>query len=92
MEKSELDFYRENIDKIDIVISECIDRRMALSREIGKIKKEEGLPLKDEAREEAVRNRLKTLHPSVSDEIDTVYSAIFKASREVQKRELSDDR
>ena len=52
-----LDEIRREIDKVDEKIAELFLRRMRAVREVAAYKKERGLPILDEAREEAVLRR-----------------------------------
>ena len=52
-----LEKVRNQIDRIDERISELFNERQRLAAEIAKIKKEEGLPTQDLAREEEIMKR-----------------------------------
>ena len=58
-----LDQYRKEINRIDNELAKLFEERMLVSKAIGEYKKEKGLPVKDEARENAViekgRQRIK---------------------------------
>ncbi|GAB6101763.1 hypothetical protein JCM16138_09860 [Thermococcus atlanticus] len=48
---------RKRIDMIDEQIIELLEERVRIAREIGEIKRELGLPIRDEKREEEVLRR-----------------------------------
>jgi len=48
---------RERIDQIDEEISKLLDERIAVAKEIGKVKREEGIPITDTHREKIVLDR-----------------------------------
>ena len=59
--------------------------RMQLSQEIGKIKKENGLPVFDAAREEEIlKKSAEAAGPEFSEPIQALYQRIFELSRSVQ--------
>lgn len=74
---------RKRIDHIDEQIVRLLDERMGIAFEIGKIKKEETLPVYDAEREEQVYARLREL-PKLSirdDELRELYEHIIRISR-----------
>lgn len=52
---------RENIDKLDEQISRLLLRRLEIAVELGNLKCEAGLPMKDAHREEDVLERVSTV-------------------------------
>ncbi len=65
---------RNEIDKIDEKILELLDRRMAIASEIGRIKRNLGIPIEDIKREEEILNKA------------GIYREIFKKILEHSKR------
>lgn len=55
---SNLDNLRENIDKVDLQILKLFQKRTVLVSEIGKIKKEKNLKIKDIKREKEVLEKI----------------------------------
>ncbi len=83
-----LEDLRKEIDECDSEIIRLLKRRMEISREIGKIKKENNLPLYDGKREEALMEKLKGMSSEIlsKETIDNIYREILFASKELQNR------
>lgn len=77
---------RKEIDTIDEHMMELFKKRMAVSKNIGKIKKVMGLPIIDNAREEMILEKRKALLGN--DELWPYYQAflvkLFDLSKEYQ--------
>ncbi|MDD3094885.1 MAG: chorismate mutase [Candidatus Neomarinimicrobiota bacterium] len=74
---------RKKIDHIDEQLVKLLDERMGLAFEIGKIKKEKGLPVLDAGRETEVFAHLQAL-PRISirdDELQELFEHIIRISR-----------
>ena len=79
---------RGEIDRLDASIAPQLASRMRLSDEIGRIKKERALPVRDEAREEALLRRVRALaEADGADSIERVYRAVLAESRARQDGE-----
>ena len=74
---------RGKIDEIDEEILNLLKKRVELAGTIGALKREKGLPIRDEAREEEVYARLseraKALGIAVSD-LKSIYSCLLYTS------------
>lgn len=83
-----LEDLRKEIDECDSEIIRLLKRRMEISREIGKIKKENNLPLYDGKREEALMEKLEGMSSEIlsKETIDNIYREILFASKELQNR------
>jgi len=82
-----LDEYREQIDSIDAEIACLIAQRMALSDCIGSYKRQNGLPVRNKAREEQVVSQaVSGIGPAYADSVRIVYETIFSESRARQER------
>jgi len=57
-EVKELDELREKIEDLDMQIIDLIDKRMSVVEEIAKVKRNEGLPIMDEEREEELASKI----------------------------------
>jgi len=53
-----LEELREIIDEIDEQLIRLLEARMEVCRELGRLKKESGVPIRDRAREESVLSRV----------------------------------
>ncbi len=80
---------RKEIDCIDEEIAKLIDKRMSVAKNIAKIKREEGIAVLDENRENAVLEKVSSL---VEDEcknaIKSVYKTIMQESKKIQCEDL----
>ncbi len=88
MESNELKPLREEIDKLDVRILQLINERMALVKEVGRIKARRGLALFDPSREEAIYDRLSKVNagPLTNASVRAIYREIMAASRLLQYR------
>lgn len=74
---------RKRIDHIDEQLVKLLDERMELAFEIGRFKKEKGLPVLDAGREAEVFANLRAL-PKISirdDELQELFEHIIRISR-----------
>ncbi len=78
--------FRRRLDGIDGDLVALFLERMAISREIGKYKRENGLPVRDAAREEQiiVKNRAAAKTARDADAVEALYKLIFELSRAAQ--------
>lgn len=68
---------RKEIDKIDKQIIELLEKRVRIAKEIGEIKRELNLPVRDEKREEEVLRR--------AGKFREVFEKIVEVCRDVQR-------
>ncbi len=59
-----LEEYREEIDRINREIAELISERMEVVEKVGEYKKEKGMEIKDEDREEVVKRQFANIFSS----------------------------
>jgi chorismate mutase len=57
----DLEDYRQEIDRLNAEITDAISRRMNVVEEIGEYKKENNMEIKDEGREEKVKQQFEKL-------------------------------
>ncbi len=57
----DLEDYREEIDRVNRDIVDAVSRRMNIVEEIGEYKKQNGMEMKDEGREEVVKQQFEKL-------------------------------
>ena len=80
---------RKQIDRVDEQILTLLRERVSISEEIGKVKAENGLPIRDEQREREVLDRVaseaevKGIDPEIARRI---FREIIELSVEAQKR------
>lgn len=75
---------RKKIDEVDDELIEVLGRRFTLTREMRELKVREGLPGRDEKREQAIIERmLAKSDPAERDTVFGVYERIFNGSRGV---------
>lgn len=57
----DLEDYRKEIDRVNAEIVDAVSRRMNIVEEIGEYKKQNGMEIKDENREEIVKDQFEKL-------------------------------
>lgn len=80
-----LESFRKQIDRTDKQLIKILERRFAISRQIGRFKKANKMPIKNGKRELAIiENRTKEtrLNPKFTKKL---FKLIFKESRRLQK-------
>ena len=84
---SELDVLRKDIDRLDHEIAELLLARFAVVKEIGAVKKRDGMPITNAGREEVViaQVRSRALDPADKDALEKVYRAVIQASKDLEK-------
>ncbi|MDR2686818.1 MAG: chorismate mutase [Oscillospiraceae bacterium] len=81
-----LDELRVEIDAVDDELAALLARRMALAARVAATKRETGAPVLQPAREKAILSRLGAgMEARYIPALETVYEAIFRASREWQE-------
>ena len=78
---------RQAIDEIDEKILNLINQRLSLAKQIGDLKKQGGIQIKDSGREKEILNRLqeKNNGPVGSDGLRNIFNAIIAEGRNVQR-------
>ena len=89
----ELDELRIKIDEIDKRLVEDVRERMKGSAEIGRYKREQGIPVFDPKREREVLQKIVDLagDPELSSYYRVLYSLLFELSRSYQNRLINDN-
>lgn len=77
---------RTEIDAIDTQIVELLSRRIAVAKDIARLKLAAGLPICDPSREQDVVDRAKSLANSRVSEtaVESIFDAILEESKRVQ--------
>lgn len=79
---------RHEIDEIDQQLIALIGARFQVTERVGQIKKQKGLPIFDQQREEKILAKVAQLaHPSFVKEVTEVYQAMMAISKEQQKEQ-----
>ncbi|HUE87202.1 MAG TPA: chorismate mutase [Vicinamibacterales bacterium] len=91
-EELSLESLREEIDRIDEVIVRLLDRRARCAFAIGRIKKEQGLPIYEPQREATVIAHVKELNVKLGGPLDEpaivrLYERIMDEARRIQRIE-----
>jgi chorismate mutase/prephenate dehydratase len=78
---------REKIDRIDRQLVTLLNRRAALARKIGEIKKKKGLDVYDPSREDAILAALERENPGPfpPESLTAIFREIFAASRHLEE-------
>ena len=84
--KTDIGMLRQAIDEIDEKILDLINQRLSLAKQLGDLKKQGGIQIKDRGREEEILNRLLTKNngPVRTDGLRNIFEAIISEGRKVQ--------
>ena len=86
-----IEFYRNEIDRIDRELVRLFCARMEAAENIGRIKKQNGLPVENAARESAVLDTAAGCAPDrYKQSVAELYKAIFAISKSYQS-EMPED-
>lgn len=88
MDDRELKLLRGRIDKIDDRLLALFCERMDVSGQIGRLKRTQGLPVRDTAREEELLRGVRERAGSYADEAEQLYRGILELSRRAQEKLL----
>ncbi|MFA5692736.1 MAG: chorismate mutase [Acholeplasmataceae bacterium] len=75
---------RNNIDEIDNELIELLKKRFSIVIDVKKYKSINKLPVLDENREKEINLKLKNKSGNFYKEIDLIYQAILKVSKDLQ--------
>jgi chorismate mutase len=87
-----LEVFRSEIDSIDGQILDLLAERTAVVRKIGEIKRDEGMPVCVEAREQQLLDRIAELAKEKGlsgDDAREIFKSIIKSSRNEQEKRAS---
>ena len=79
-----LEDVRQKIDEIDGKLLPLFEERMDCSKEVARIKKGKGIPILNEAREQAILEKISKKARAYPNEARVLYSAIMSISRGLQ--------
>lgn len=81
----QLESLRKEIDKVDEILVDCLNRRFELSKAVGAVKASKGRPVLAVGREEDIRRFLKEKSRAEFEAaVQSVYTRIFEESRGLQ--------
>jgi len=81
-----LEEYRNQIDEIDLIILEELEKRFRVAEKIAELKEEEGLPIESQQREEEVRANISTnASPDLEAFVLAVFDAIISETKNYQE-------
>lgn len=81
-----IEYWRNRIDELNGELIALLNKRATYATEIGKLKKELGLPVLDASREQAVLDRVGSMTegPLSSDSIKRIFQVIMEETRKVE--------
>lgn len=87
----EIEGWRAKIDVLDEILVDLLNRRAGYALEIGKIKKEKGMPIHSPGRERQILERVQELNlgPLTSGAIKRLFERVIDESRRLE-REMSE--
>ena len=84
---SEIDVLRKDIDRLDKEIADLLVARFAVVREIGAVKKRDGIPVTNTGREEVVIQRVRSsaTDDATKDALEKVYRTVIEQAKTLEK-------
>jgi chorismate mutase len=84
-----IDDWRGRIDSLEDNLIALLNQRAAYAHEIGKIKRQEGLPFLDPAREQIILDRVaqKNQGPLSDEALQAVFRALLFETRKMEERD-----
>jgi chorismate mutase-like protein len=85
--------WRKKIDEIDAKLVELLSQRAHAAHEIGRLKKQAGMPIYEPARERAVFDHVNQHNcgPLPARDLLRIYERIMDVMRQIQKEEIAPD-
>ena len=82
----DIETIREKIDTIDKEVFQLLIDRLNAVTDIGEIKKQEGLPILDEGREQAIYNKIDSLfYEKEATFLKNIYQSIITESKKAEE-------
>ncbi|MED5268882.1 MAG: chorismate mutase [Candidatus Neomarinimicrobiota bacterium] len=82
----DIETIREKIDTIDKEVFQLLINRLNAVTDIGEIKKQEGLPILDEGREQAIYNKIDSLFSEKEATfLKNIYQSIITESKKAEE-------
>ena len=84
---SEIDVLRKDIDRLDAEIADLLLARFEVVREIGAVKKRDGIPVTNEGREDAVIQKVRSAatKEEEKDALEAIYRKVIEESKNLEK-------
>ena len=84
---SEIDVLRKDIDRLDKEIADLLVARFEVVREIGAVKKRDGIPVTNAGREEVVIQRVRSsaTDDATKDALEKVYRTVIEQAKTLEK-------
>lgn len=78
--------WRNQIDEVNVQLIELLNKRATYATEIGKLKKEQGLPVFDADREQFILDKMGSLTngPLSSESVKKIFQVIMEETRKVE--------
>jgi len=85
--------WRKKIDELDRRLVEMLNQRAQAAHEIGKLKRNVGMPIYEPDREQAVFGNVRKLNrgPLPDRDLLRIYERIMDVMRQIQKEEIAPD-
>ena len=85
--------WRKKIDELDRRLVEMLNQRARAAHEIGKLKRNVGMPIYEPDREQAVFGNVRKLNqgPLPDRDLLRIYERIMDVMRQIQKEEIAPD-
>src|ERR1043166_6756280 len=85
--------WRRKIDEIDGKLVELLSQRAHAAHEIGKLKRDAGMPIYEPDRERNVFNNVRSINagPLPDRDLLRIYERIMDVMRQIQKEEIAPD-
>jgi len=83
--------WRKKIDELDHKLVELLNQRAAAAHEIGKLKRDAGMPIYEPDREQAVFNNVRRDNrgPLPDHDLLNIYERIMDIMRQIQREEIA---
>ena len=84
--------WRRKIDALDTALLHLLNLRAEMAIDVGKVKDEQGLPLRVPVREQEILARLKALNPGPLDgqAVENIYQTILREATRLQEAHRSE--
>jgi len=83
--------WRRKIDELDVRLVELLSQRAQAAHEIGRLKRDAGMPIYEPDRERSVFDHVRSINPGPLPEHDllNIYERIMDIMRQIQQEEIA---